>query len=261
MLNEYQQKIINSIKKGNLEEIRKLVIGKIDIDRPLLPYLEITLENSSNKNPFNKIQGPTPLILSILYEYYDIVKYLLNKDAKLDISVNSFYPIHFAILINNLDIIQLILSFNKLEVNRLTKDNYYPLHIAINNNFLESVLILLKFDSKINLDKDLPQTGNSFLHLAAKIGNPIIFEALISKGSNINCLNSDEELPIDIAQKNNNLKILDLFNNLNNCRKFDFLYDKYILNINSNSIETLSQAIEVINELKDRIEKLELELH
>lgn len=54
----------------------------------LLP-LEWIKINSTSKNPkIQKIKGPTPLILAILYEQTEIVNYFINeKSAKLDISV------------------------------------------------------------------------------------------------------------------------------------------------------------------------------
>ncbi|KAK8870996.1 hypothetical protein M9Y10_008909 [Tritrichomonas musculus] len=97
MFGEFQLRVINAITSGSLLSVRKLVIGSYDIDKfvcyffsysQLLPLESITINSTSKNSKIPKIKGPTPLILAILCEQTEIVKYLINeKNANLSIPV------------------------------------------------------------------------------------------------------------------------------------------------------------------------------
>ncbi|KAI5488673.1 histone-lysine N-methyltransferase family [Trichomonas vaginalis G3] len=267
MLNEFQIELIKCIESGSLEGVKKLVLGKFDIDKPLIPNLEIPVKIPSQRIPFPFVRGPTPLVFSILYQRTDIFKYfLIEKNASLDVKVNGLYPIHYACAVGKLDIMQIILGTEKgrSQVN-LPNDYFYtPLHLAAANSNLQVVLLLLSYGSQVNLSASTqkPETKNSPLHVAMCNTDTQVVEALLSKGADLNALNAENETPMKTAEFFHNEQMVKFLQNYQNgtttIRSFEILCKEYLdENTESNESEKIKQMAEQIRILKSKIENLE----
>ena len=153
MLNSFQVDLIKAIEGGSLDDIRKLVIGKFDIDKPLIPLHDIPVQPNPPRTPFPMIRGPTPLVLAILHEKTQIIEYFIkDKNANLSVDVGGLYPIHYACIMGNIDIINIIIAKDPTSVNKLNKFNYSPVHVAAANNHTKAVLLLLKNGASPNIE-------------------------------------------------------------------------------------------------------------
>ena len=269
-----------AIEKGNVEIVKLLLKSKkIDINCIKSfedfgnEFEELSIRNESSKR--------TPLHIAVTKNNIEIIKLLLSNDElkinefqiikKSDLfydeievwlknpnsckvsskdNVNSFENemesksvLHIAIQNGNPEIVELLLSNKKIDVNlhselfRQTYELDYMkdeeilqkntgLHIAIEKNNVEVIKLLL-FNEKINvnlpslltlsnckLDDEKELNGRdveSFpLHFAVEKGNIEIIKLLMSnKNINVNLKNKNGEKPIDLTT---NIKIKKLFN-------------------------------------------------
>jgi len=96
--------------------------------------------------------GFTPLGLSCFFGHYEIVKYLVEKGADVNIpSSNSFQvaPIHSATAISNYDIIKLLIK-NGADVNAKQQSGVIPLHSAAHNGQSEIIKLLIDHGADVN---------------------------------------------------------------------------------------------------------------
>ena len=266
MLNAFQVNLIKAIENGELEGIRKLVIGKYDVDKPLLPLHDIPVNPMSTRVPFPTIRGPTPLVLAILHERTDIIEYLIKeKHASLEFKVGGLAPIHYACIIGNIDIIDIIITAGNQSINCLEMQNdflYTPLHLAAANNHIKAVLYLLKKGAQpsINHLQNKPESKNTPLHVAMRGNDTTIAEALISKGASIKEANALGEIPKKTAEYFNNKVMYDYLDKVEKneiaVRPFDELCRTYLDNSASES-ETVKKLTQQVEELTSRLEKLE----
>lgn len=115
---------------------------------------------------------------------------LYNKVSKLQ---KDYTPLHLAIEMGNLHLIQFLLKLNPINVNAFTSTGFTGLHMAIRADNLSIVKYLCEHS-----DIDLEATSNcvgSPLIYATLISTPIILKTLIDHGANVNktftvdCLN------------------------------------------------------------------------
>lgn len=135
---------------GNLELVQELISRKLDIN----------LEDSNRHIPFyfacqkgfedivslllkngSLIKTPkytTPLIVACISDNVKVVKILLDRGEKPEISSNKVTPFHICCSNNNIDIMKvLLLKSNNLDI--LNHNTMTPLNIAIKNNNLNMV--------------------------------------------------------------------------------------------------------------------------
>lgn len=179
--------------------------------------VKIIGDNDANPNLKNKTSmGSTPLMMSSEYKSLEIAKYLINKGADIDIQDNNGDPvINWSAYYGNI-------PFTKLMLENGAKTNLKSIHsdgvmqVAL-KEWQESIVELLlekgitihevKNDSlvlaaKTNnmaLTKELLNknnlnsrdgAGNTILMIAAEKGYKELVEYLISKGSDIDAMNS-----------------------------------------------------------------------
>ena len=201
MLLNFQNKLVSAINEGNMEDIKKLVLGSNDIDKPLLPMSPITPNPISKRIRIPKIYGPTPLVLAILCENTEIVKYLIeDKGANVEIIVSGMFPIHYAALVGIPEILICIIKRSLREVNRLNNFFYSPLHIACGNENLQAVIVLLDNGADPNSKSPSLESGDTPLHVSMRNKDKKIVELLLSKHANFQEVNQKNEKPIDTAQ-------------------------------------------------------------
>ena len=266
MLNSFQVELIRAIEKGELESIRKLVIGKYDVDKPLIPLHDIPVNPMSTRVPFPTIRGPTPLVLAILHQRTDIIEYLIKeKHASLEFKVGGLAPIHYACIIGNTDIIDIIINAGNQTNNCLEMQNdfaYTPLHLAAANNHIKAVLYLLKKGAQPSISqlKTKPESLNTPLHVAMRGNDTAIAEALISKGASTRDTNALSETPKDTAKFFNNKVMYEYLDKVEKeeiaVRPFEELCRTYLDNSASES-ETIKKLTQQVQELTSRLEKLE----
>ena len=265
MLNSFQVDLIKTIESGQLEDVRKLVIGKYDIDKPLIPLHDIQVQSIASRVPFPTIRGPTPLVLAILYERTDIIEYLINeKHASLIVAVGGLYPIHYACIMGNIDIIDLIITASNQQNCSIDIQNefkYTPLHLAAANNHIKAVLYLLKKGAVPSIDKlpEKPDSLNTPLHVSMRGNDTTIAEALISKGASLTVKNALNETPKDTAKYFNNTVMFEYLDKVEKrevaVRSFEDLCKTYLdTNTDEDTIKKLTQQVK---ELTSRLEKLE----
>ena len=263
MQNPFQVSLIKAIESGSIEEIRKLVIGRFDIDKPLIPLHDVQVNPQSTRVPFPSIRGPTPLVLAILYEKTQIIEYFIkDKNASLLAPVGGLLPIHYACIIGNTEIISLIITAKCSEnlINKKNEFGYAPLHLAAANNHIKAVLLLLKYGAKVNPEPPT-ESGNTPLHVCMRAPDTLVAEALISYGANVNAKNKLGETPKDTANHFSNdvmSSFLDQVENQTaNIRSFDALCKVYLDNDSAAESDTVKELTAQIKELTSRLEKLE----
>lgn len=147
------------------------------------------------------------------------------------------YPIHYASIVGNKEIIEIILSKSNVEINRLTEPFgvsssafYTPLHIAASNENLQAVLTLLIHKAKA--DDVSNKNRNNALHCSMRNTDLRIAEALLSYDTNLIFQeNKNVKRPLDLAALFHNEPmhsfLLDVLNLVYKILPFESIYLKY----------------------------------
>ena len=95
----FHDRVIDAIMQGNLEEFKKLRLGKNEINMRLQQFTHIKPQPKYNKNAtYQCPQGPTPLMLAVLCEQDEIVQYILeNKEPDLGVYAGTSNAFHLSI--------------------------------------------------------------------------------------------------------------------------------------------------------------------
>lgn len=87
---------------------------------------------------------------SLIFNFHQV---LLIKNF----SDKKRFPLHFAVLKNNLDIVKALIDAHA-EVNKQDWDNYSPLHFCGQTGFVEGAQILLTYGAAINIQSRKKET-------------------------------------------------------------------------------------------------------
>jgi uncharacterized protein len=139
--------------KHQLDIFESVSIGDID-------NLKIELEKDSNLLNSYSIDGFTLVGLSCFFGHYNIVKYLIERGANVNIASNNPFkvaPIHSACAISNYDITELLLK-NGADVNAKQMQGVTPLHSVAHNGQARLAKLLIDNGSNINAKMDSGQT-------------------------------------------------------------------------------------------------------
>ncbi|XP_055370831.1 uncharacterized protein LOC129605233 [Condylostylus longicornis] len=146
----------------------------------------------------------TPLHLAAVFGHKNIVLALIRKGCDVNCKgPENYSPLHFAVINQENEIIQMLLSSEKINTNSQCSEGTTPLHMAVESEFEQIVEILLK---NKNIDVNFVCNYGSALHLAAQSRNTIIINLLInSENINVNLKNVDGYTPLHVAVENKNL--------------------------------------------------------
>ena len=131
-----------------------------------------------------------------------------ENNKSIEIS-NDFYPIHNAIISDDLEELEKLLKLGE-NPDIVNKSGETPLYISVDIENYDAMIILLEFDADSNIQKD---DGNTPLHLATEKKLEIYICALLSHGANPNIINKiNRQTPLHLAIINRNLKrIMEIF--------------------------------------------------
>ncbi len=140
--------------------------------------------------------GWTPLHTAAINDHKDVVKFLVDRGAKVDAKdKNGMTPLLLAIMNNYKDVVELLLA-SKAGVNaRCRNDGRTPLFFAVQGHSKDMVELLLAKGAKINARED---RGWTLLHYAVGGSNDVM-ELLLAKGAEINARNDYGWTPLHRA--------------------------------------------------------------
>lgn len=197
-----------------------------------------------NPNQHNKANA-TPLTTAINKKNINMVKMLIANGADVNyFSSESQTPLMIAVGNADLQIFNLLINMGAdvNYINKLGKTCIYYMQafqeqwtiwhamvkalngkININHQDINGDTVLHINPERYWLYKELNpdlniqnNNGDTPLHiLVRKSNNADIIQSLIADGANINITNNDNETALDIAEKQNNQKIIDLLKNIN----------------------------------------------
>lgn len=190
------------------------------------------------------------LTYAVMYNKYDIVKLLLDKGARIDISDNDGKTLLFApIKYNYMDILKLLLETNNnvIGINIIDmrdKINMTPLHYAVILKNIDAVKLLIKYNSNPN---SYAKDGFNSLHMSIYSREPQICEIIINNISNINSQCDTGETALHIAcnlQLKNIVEIL-LKNKANvNIQDYELGITPIFYSVKQNDVEITKLLIE-----------------
>ncbi len=204
--------VFDYIKKHDWSKLKKIISSTPNIDvnirdennNYLISYsilynnIEITalLLEKNSQIDFIDNDYKTILYIPIKYNYYDVVKLLLEYNVKnigepiISIKDGSgLIPLHYAINFNNTQMIQLLLKFGS-NVNDKNNQGFNSLHQAIFIRSYPLIKIILEYDIDINART---YNGETALHMAINFELDDIIQLLLDKDIDVNILDYDHE--------------------------------------------------------------------
>jgi len=128
--------------------------------------------------------------------YYQIVKNLMKQ--KIDLKVPKIMPpLHYAILLNHKDIVEILLEYSKDIINYHNSDHLTPILFAVNKNNLEIAKILLDHGANINYHG--PEGDKNLINISLLKGNDDMVKLLLKYKINLDKYNRNIETPLHIA--------------------------------------------------------------
>lgn len=194
---DINKQLFDYISKHDWDGIKKIIKNNDDIDlnirdesnNYLIQYIilynktdliDIFIEKKC-KIDIIDIDGKCLLYYAIKYNYYDLIKKLLDIkyigfpiiDLK---DKNKNYPIHYAVLYNNLKILKLFIE-KDININIKDANGNSPIMIAIKNKNYQIIKYLLA-NPNLNINS-INNDGESILHFACSYEQENIVELLL----------------------------------------------------------------------------------
>ena len=161
-------------KKSSFDIYEIIIIGDLQQTKE---YYE------KNKNSVNQysIDGFTALGLACFFGHFDIIKFLIELGADLNIPSNNDFnvtPLHSACATSNFKIAELLMK-NGANVNAEQQGNVTPLHSASHNGQIKLVRLLIEYGADVNAKM---KDGQTPLFMAEDKSFDEVSEYLKSKG-------------------------------------------------------------------------------
>ena len=218
--------IMCATEKGSYEIVARLIDLGVDIDarkkRPLLPFMDASI-------------GTTALHVSVRAGNFELTKLLFENGADVNWERNaSASPLNLVLAYNRPEFLRLFLEhengFYEFDENRVVgaaRDGYmeifmvlfeegihlegaYELALAGAASQGNTQLVNFLYEQGVSVDAKNNQTGQTALHLPAKLNHVQVVEFLVSVGADINALDEDGNTPLHYAAISNHAEIAQL---------------------------------------------------
>ncbi|XP_033217235.1 ankyrin-1-like [Belonocnema kinseyi] len=221
--------LINSCRSGSLEDVR-----------------HILFQYSLSEYP-EWLDGYLLVCEALKNKQLEITKLLLQNKAKINLitrgTSNSNTPLHYAVCIESLEIIQILLE-KDADLNATNKDKRTPLHIAVKHQKEEIVKLLVKKGADVEL---IDKYGYTSLHLASKNGDTKIVQHLIKHGADVSCIcKTYTALYFAIECKSLDIVTLLLENNVLIDSNYAINYSLLQLAVRQNNVEILKLLLKYV---------------
>jgi len=139
----------NAIRDGQLDDVRLLIEGGIDVNQPLsqgvTPLHSAVINNQENiaavllqagaqVNATDTTTQATPLHLAALYGRGGLARLLIQKDANVNAPMKfGITPLLVAAQFSQPQIVQLLLETKKININQADQEGFTALHFAAQN--------------------------------------------------------------------------------------------------------------------------------
>ena len=175
-----KNKLVKASRKGNVDEVRKLVwSGILDVNclltRTRSPYISITMQS-------------TPLCMAAKGGHKKVLEILLDKGADCNkTDGDGFSPLHMAARFGNEDIVKMFLDIGADHDIPTLYELHTPLHTVAKCGFIDVAKLLLA--AKADIDKE-DNLGETPLFKAVISGHQDLTALLLAAGSDPNTTNT-----------------------------------------------------------------------
>ncbi len=133
---------------------------------------------------------------------------LIDRGAIVDqVNVNNWTALHFAVLNEHHEVVQLFMEKGNANVNAKDKNGDTCLHFASGLGYRRMLYELIEYGADVN---EVNDNGESPLHLALTYGRLSIAEMLINNGTDIDQVTNYGMRPIDIAAKKGYTEVMEM---------------------------------------------------
>ncbi|XP_061898756.1 ankyrin repeat domain-containing protein 26 isoform X6 [Entelurus aequoreus] len=167
------------------------------------------LEHLVKNNDVNQVdkQNRTALHIACANGNYEVVKFLVEKKAKLNLCDNQNRTPLMKAVQGQHDVIVNVLLENHAEPNLVDMNGNTALHLASSIPSISIVDILQKHDADINVHN---KEGLSPLTLSVQEDHLDVAEFLLKKGADVNTFDKDQRSPLMIAAGNGQISMVRL---------------------------------------------------
>lgn len=166
---------------------------------------EFLLQSGANVNSWDK-QHHTPLHVAVRQNCVNSVRLLLERNANVNaVDTDNRSPLHL-VRNGNLQIFEALSSTGQLDVNIADVEGKTPLYLAVDtehNKLLymqpEHSLVSRLVASGVEVNSRLTRSGETPLHLAAKLGCGAFATILMNHGANVNSCDKQLQTPLHLA--------------------------------------------------------------
>lgn len=131
-----------------------------------------------------------------------------NPDHLHAFSADGWTPLHLAAFFGHDEIVEYLIQIGaKINIAAKNEMAVMPLHSALANRNIETAEILVSRGANVNAEQS---TGWTPLHYAAAIGNVKIIENLLDAGANRNLRNNEGQMPLEVAKEKGHAVVVDL---------------------------------------------------
>ncbi|XP_053184922.1 ankyrin repeat and SOCS box protein 9-like [Scomber japonicus] len=157
---------------------------------------KLLVENGANVN-ISTVDGQSPLSEACARGHMTCVSLLLQHGAT-PFGTNQFNsPIHMAAAKGHPECIESLVQYGA-DVDQYVDQSGSPLHAACSNQHLSSIKKLLRLGASVNSSV----SGDSPLHIAARLSNPEMVSVLLDHGADHSLRNLESKRPLDLAPPN-----------------------------------------------------------
>ena len=156
--------------------------------------------------------GCTPLLVVAQEEREAAVATLIEHGADVNASVNSWTALHYAALLNNPHIVDMLVN-NSAKVNLKNPDGWTPLHLTMQECHGDESSILTIVDLLISKGADVNTKSINFdtpLHYAVNSSYKFAVNTLLEHNASVDEINKDGNTPLHLAAQNDYTEIINL---------------------------------------------------